>query len=219
MAFDLLEGSSSKGPGRKLDGIWKLPSPLLQDFQRATDLTAPDLNHAIAIRPSTGDVWLGDPASPQKLAPETVRASPFSPSEVLKSIELASGERLTRLAIHGLDLSPDQNRLATSCTNEASVGDPDSGKVLHTSPVPDSARNYAVRFSPDGRLLALGSRAGSITLLDTEYWIQVLSLDAHDDYVYDLAWSPDGTRLFIVGGDAALRNWDSVHPIARGFQA
>ena len=219
LAFDLLDGSSSKGPGRNSHGIWKLPSLLLQDFQRATDLIAPDLNHAIAIHPSTGDIWLGDPVSPQMLAPETVQASSISSRGNFRPFELATGEWLTRLGIHGLDLSPDQNSLVISSSRSIFVCDPDSGEVLHTSPVPDSAKNYAVRYSPDGRLLALGSRAGSITLFDTERWVQVLSIDAHDDYVYDLAWSPDGTRLFSVGGDATLRIWDSIHPIARGFQA
>jgi hypothetical protein len=47
----------------------------------------------------------------------------------------------------------------------------------------------------------------------------MLAIDAHDDYVYDLAWSPDGTRLFSVSGDATLKIWDAVHPIARRFQA
>lgn len=76
-----------------------------------------------------------------------------------------------------------------------------------------------MRFSPDGSLLALGSCTGSITLYDAEHWVELLTIEAHDDYVYDLGWSPDGTRLFSVGGDAKLRIWDSVHPIAGRFRA
>ena len=218
LTIDLLTGSTSKGPNRHYHEIWKLPSPLLQDFQLATDLTAPDLNHAIAVHPTTGDVWLGNPASPWMLTEKVVDAHPNPFNEAI-GYKRPNGKWLTRSAIDGLDLSPDQSRVAISSTEELLVCDPDSGEVLHRKPLPDSVKNYAVRYSPDGRLVALGSMVGSITLFDTQHWIQVLSIDAHDDYVYDLAWSPDGTRLYSVGGDATLRIWDSIHPIARRFQA
>jgi WD40 repeat protein len=67
--------------------------------------------------------------------------------------------------------------------------------------------------------MACGSGSGSITIYETRFWKRLLSIDAHDDYVHDLAWTPDGTRLISASGDASVKIWDSVHPIARRFHA
>lgn len=51
-------------------------------------------------------------------------------------------------------------------------------------------------FSPDGGLIAVGQEDGFVTFLDTSSRVPVLSVVyAPDNYVADIAWSPDGQAL------------------------
>ncbi len=72
----------------------------------------------------------------------------------------------------------------------------------------------SVSFSPDGRLIALGSGDGSVRICEmtterappTVAWIR-----QHTDYVNGVAFSPDGQLLASVGDDKTVRLW-SVPP-------
>ncbi|MGH7202145.1 MAG: WD40 repeat domain-containing protein, partial [Planctomycetaceae bacterium] len=60
----------------------------------------------------------------------------------------------------------------------------------------------ALVFSPDGRTLLVGSQAG----VEVRSWPELKSLrtlDSELPHVADLAFSPDGTKLAVVGGSAA----------------
>ena len=64
-------------------------------------------------------------------------------------------------------------------------------------------------LSPDGSTLAIGTHQGRLIVFETEHYEQQLDWPALDRYVYSLAWTPDGTRLVTVGGDATVRVWDT----------
>ena len=104
------------------------------------------------------------------------------------------------------------------------------GKSIHTKPAPrwvlertlGGEKNpalFAVRFSPDGKLLATGggepSRTGDVTLFDlasgklTATWKEL-----HDDIVMSLDFSPDGKRIASGAADKIAR----VTEIATGEQ-
>jgi WD40 repeat protein len=76
----------------------------------------------------------------------------------------------------------------------------------------------AVSLSPDGRMMAVGTEEGLIRILDIASGSTLLNIDAHDDIVYSIAFSPDGLYLASSGQDCKLRTWSVVsgeylHPL------
>lgn len=65
----------------------------------------------------------------------------------------------------------------------------------------------AVRWSPDGRWIATGSRGRTAQLTDAQTGTRHLTLTGHTD-VFQLDWTPDGTRLATGARDGTTRIWD-----------
>ena len=73
----------------------------------------------------------------------------------------------------------------------------------HTWPV------YALDFSPDGLLLASGSRDHTVKIWDGTDLTLLATLNAHDPAVYCLNFRPDGIRLASGGGDTEIKIWST----------
>jgi WD40 repeat protein len=81
---------------------------------------------------------------------------------------------------------------------------------------------WAVAFSPDSQLLATGGggqhnngewSAGSdfaVRIRDVKSGDIVRRLEGHTNTVNNLAWSPDGTRLYSCSSDNTVRAWDAA---------
>lgn len=67
----------------------------------------------------------------------------------------------------------------------------------------------AASFSPDSRLLALRVSSSAVRLLDTRDWSEVATLDVPgQQQLFDLSFSPDGTRLGIACETGLVQCWD-----------
>lgn len=66
---------------------------------------------------------------------------------------------------------------------------------------------YAVRWSPDGKLLATAGYDSLIVLWDAQSGKQLRTFSGHNGAVFDVAFSPDGTLLASASGDQTIKVW------------
>jgi WD40 repeat protein len=82
-----------------------------------------------------------------------------------------------------------------------------TGTALYTIPL-DTLAVYAVRYSPDGKLLAAGVQEGDVLVYDTSSRELVRTLSGHTGLVWRLAFSPDGKVLTSSSHDMTVKVWD-----------
>lgn len=108
--------------------------------------------------------------------------------------------------IDSVDISRDGRHIVSGSDDDtARIWDIATGEELHRFEGDDFR---AVRYSPDGKYLALGETQ-KITLLDAKTYEPVTSFRGHDDYsvVSILRFSRDGTRLASGGADDKVLIW------------
>lgn len=115
------------------------------------------------------------------------------------------------LPITALEYTPDGSQLLASGYHELTIWNAADGKLarrVHHLP----QRTYAIRFSPDAKILALAGgspgRQGEVRLLAWPSCELVRVFGLTGDVAFDLAWSPKGDRLAVVGADNTVRLFD-----------
>ncbi len=103
-----------------------------------------------------------------------------------------------------LDWSPDSELLAASTKESLQIFDSRNLRTIATLPLPESADNRLVQWSPDGRHLATGGdrcRIWSATSQEQTTELQSGS------FITALTWAPDSEWLAIGDSSGALKLW------------
>jgi uncharacterized protein (TIGR03067 family) len=108
--------------------------------------------------------------------------------------------------IDALTLSPDGQRLAFVAGPEVAYYDRSTGQTEYTRPDDDKVRVFGLRYSPDGRYLAVASRVDAdqstrISLLDAKTRELVGRHETTSLSGATLQFSRDGRQLFVAGID------------------
>jgi hypothetical protein len=128
----------------------------------------------------------------------------------------APAKYFNTLPVTALAFSPDGQELFVSGYHEVTVWSPADGRLVRRiSNV--GQRTYALDFSPDGTLLAVGSgtpgRLGEVRLFDSAGRLMKV-LGWGRDVVFDVAFSPLGDQLAAASADSTVR----VYEIPSGEQ-
>lgn len=113
----------------------------------------------------------------------------------------------------GIEESPDGKLEAVTKPHNLDtcyIRDPLTGKVVHELRMPDEGVDRA-SFSPNSRLVAVGTRRGDIHLFDAASGKEVTKLSGHRGLVRALSFSPDGRRLASSSTDTTSLVWDLSH--------
>jgi WD40 repeat protein/serine/threonine protein kinase len=122
--------------------------------------------------------------------------------------------KFTEPEAHGLEpvFSPDSTIMVSCSVQRFDVRawDARNGKLLWSYRTPNGV--FRARFSPDGRLLAIGKADGQILVVEAKTGHQQKLFKSHKDAgVGTLAFSPDGSTLAAGGAwpDNSIRLWDT----------
>jgi WD40 repeat protein/serine/threonine protein kinase len=129
-------------------------------------------------------------------------------------VDLHSGKEVRMLPGAGdrMAFSRDGKRLATANGGYFQSGqsvilwEVDSGQELHV--LGNKRQVLGMAFSPDGNLLAIGTRHGDVTLWDLNDFTHSTLREATGDFARSLAFSPDGRWLAVAMLTQEVEIWD-----------
>jgi WD40 repeat protein len=108
--------------------------------------------------------------------------------------------------VDAIAFSPD-GKLVAACgglgSGTTQVWDRDTGRKVVAPTIP----GHAIRFSPDGTLLAVGSDK-TVRLWDVATWQELVALREHTEPVISVAFAPDGKMLATGDWGGMLLLWD-----------
>ncbi|HSR35406.1 MAG TPA: BTAD domain-containing putative transcriptional regulator, partial [Anaerolineae bacterium] len=189
------------------------------------------LGNQVVIGDSSGGVIIWDGRTGEELlvlkgheeyvgdvswAPSADRIVTASDDHTARVWDASTGEELQVLAGHRDQVwrarwSPAGDRVVTTALDASTrVWDPATGEVVLSFDPGDAAHLYAdVDWSPSGDQVAtIRSSLGSVTVLDVETGVEVLTLAGHMGKVMNVDWSPAGPLILTASEDNTARVWD-----------
>lgn len=92
-----------------------------------------------------------------------------------------------------------------------------SGRVVHIWDIETGVLEFLLEdhervihtlvLSPDGNVLATGSKDHSVRICDIKMGVCLQVLGGHEDEVYGVKFSPDGSRLVTSSEDGTVLLW------------
>jgi len=128
----------------------------------------------------------------------------------MKTLHRILPSLLTGLALSLHSACADEIKLTAKAPSM--VGTPDA---TATSLMPYPIYGFAVHsmaFSPDGKTLATGDGYGNLRLWDTSKGDLRTTIEAHQGWVFSIAWLADGRRLATGGKDRVIRIREAAPP-------
>jgi eukaryotic-like serine/threonine-protein kinase len=169
----------------------------------------------------TGKVVRQIPAADDRFSrfcfsPDGTRLVIYGAKEGIKLINFATEEVLWRVSmpceVTWVTFSPNGRRIAANPFNldqAIRILDAETGKETAPS-MKKSSVVFGMKFSPDGRRLAICQLDGMIRLFDVEAGLEVIAEKGLQAAYNGITFSPDGHRLLCGCSKMTIRIWDAA---------
>ncbi|KAL2862490.1 WD40-repeat-containing domain protein [Aspergillus lucknowensis] len=158
---------------------------------------------------------LGDDFSPQSIAftPDSKAVASVGFDGTVQLWDAATGRTLQTLkgtsqGAWDIAFSPD-GKVIVSASRDKRLWDTATGEVLEITPEGDISQAHSVAFSPDSKMVAMGSYKDTVQLWNTATGEPLQTLEGYLAQVRSVAFSPDGKILASVSDDATIQFWDT----------
>lgn len=111
------------------------------------------------------------------------------------------------LQIGSMDISPDGSKIALSCYHKIQIWSLISKKEL-ISIDDNSVNGFGIKYSNDGKKLAVGLGSGEIKLFDPETLKLLTTLQGHFKPVLSVSFSKDNKYLVSGSSDQMIKVWN-----------